>query len=53
MRNGVELAWLIDPASKLVYIYRPNLPVETLDNPETVSAQPELAGFSFNVQEIW
>ncbi len=53
MRNGVELAWLIDPARKQVYIYRPNQPVETLDNPETVSAQPELAGFSFNVREIW
>ncbi|MBA2525742.1 MAG: Uma2 family endonuclease [Pyrinomonadaceae bacterium] len=53
MRNGVELAWLIDPASKRVYIYRPNQPVEILDNPETVSAEPELAGFTFNVQEIW
>ena len=53
MRNGVQLAWLIDPTSKRVYVYRPNQPVETLDNPETVSAQPELAGFSFNVQEIW
>ncbi len=53
MRNGVRLAWLIDPMSKRVYIYRPNRPVETLDNPETVSAQPELAGFTFNVQEIW
>ncbi len=52
MRNGVELAWLIDPAIKRVYIYRPNQPVETLDNPKTVSAQPELAGFTFNVQEI-
>ncbi len=53
MRNGVQLAWLIDPTSRRVYIYRPNRPVETLDNPETVSAQPELATFTFNVQEIW
>lgn len=53
MRNGVQLAWLIDPTSKRVYIYRPSQPVETLDNPETVSAQPELVGFTFNVQEIW
>lgn len=53
MRNGVQLAWLIDPPTKRVYIYRPNQPVETLDNPDTVSAQPELAGFAFNVQEIW
>ncbi len=53
MRNGVGLAWLIDPARKRVYIYRPNQPAETLDNPETVSAQPELPGFTFNVQEIW
>ena len=53
MRNGVQLAWLIDPTSKRVCIYRPNQPVETLDNPETVSAEPELPDFTFNVQEIW
>ncbi len=53
MRNGVQLAWLIDPTSKRVYVYRPHRPIEVLDNPETVSAQPELAAFTFNVQEIW
>ncbi|MCA1573874.1 MAG: Uma2 family endonuclease [Acidobacteria bacterium] len=53
MRNGVQLAWLIDPTSKRVYVYRPHRPVEVLDDPETVSAQPELAAFTFNVQEIW
>lgn len=53
MRNGVGLAWLIDPAVKQVLIYRPNQPVETLDNPETVSALSDLKGFTFNVQEIW
>jgi Uma2 family endonuclease len=53
MCNGVTLGWLIDPARKRVYIYRPKQPVEILDNPETVSAQPELASFTFNVREIW
>ncbi len=53
MRNGVRLAWLLDPGSKRVHIYRPNQPVEILDNPETVSAEPELPNFTFNVQEIW
>ncbi|MFN2513046.1 MAG: Uma2 family endonuclease [Pyrinomonadaceae bacterium] len=53
MRNGVQLAWLIDPTSKRLYIYRPNQPVETLDDPESVSAEPELPDFTLNLQEIW
>lgn len=53
LANGARLGWLIDPSEKRVYVYRPGQPVETLDNPATVSGEPELPGFVLNVQELW
>jgi Uma2 family endonuclease len=53
LHNGVRLALLIDPMAKQVFVYRPDKPVETLDNPQTVSCEPELPGFILDVQEIW
>lgn len=51
--NGVRLGWLIDPFEKRVYIYRPDHPVETLDNPASVSGEPVLPGFVLRVWELW
>jgi Uma2 family endonuclease len=51
--NGAQLGWLIDPIQKKVYIYRPQTPVECLDNPASVSGEPLLPGFILNLQEIW
>ncbi len=51
--NGARLGWLIDPIDKQVYIYRPGQPVETLDNPVTVSGDPVLPGFVLPVHELW
>jgi len=53
MANGVQLGWLIDPYEKRVYIYRPDEPFETLDNPTTINGDPVLPGFVFNITEIW
>ena len=51
--NGARLGWLIDPITRRVYVYRPNAPVEVLDAPDTLSAEPELAGFALNLTPIW
>ena len=53
MDNGAQLGWLIDPIDRCVYIYHPRQPVERLENPTTVSADPILPGFVFDVREIW
>ena len=47
---GVALGWLIDPFLRQVHVYRPGVPPEVLDDPETVSGDPELPGFVFNVR---
>jgi len=51
--NGARLGWLIDPLEKRVYVYRPDRPVEMLDNPPTVSGDPVLPGFILQVRELW
>ena len=50
--NGAQLGWLIDPYKPAVYIYRPGEPVKRLDNPTSISGDPVLPGFVFNVAEI-
>ena len=49
--NGAQLGWLIDPYHRQVYIYRPGVPVTTLDDPETISGDPVLPGFTFAVRQ--
>jgi Uma2 family endonuclease len=51
--NGSRLGWLIDPASRVVYVYRPNQAVERLENPATVSGDPVLPGFVLDLQKVW
>lgn len=51
MANGAQLGWLIDPYRRQVHIYRPGLDVEVLDSPETVSGDPVMPGFVFQVRQ--
>lgn len=51
--NGAQLGWLIDPFEKRVYVYRPEMPVLELDNPQTVSGEPLLKGFVLDVRSLW
>ena len=48
--NGALLGWLIDPYRQRVYIYRPEVEPEILDAPETISGEPVLPGFVFEVR---
>lgn len=51
--NGTQSGLLLDPERRLVYIYRPGLPVEEMEGPETISAEPVLSGFVLDLREIW
>ena len=50
---GIQLGWLIDRKNRKVYVYRPGLPEECLDNPATVSGDPVLPGFILNMSKVW
>ncbi len=51
--NGALLGWLIDDANRRVYVYRPGAEVERLDDPATLSGEPELPGFVLDLQLVW
>lgn len=51
--NGAQLGWLIDPLEKRVHIYRSSAAVEILDNPQSVSGEPILLGFTLDMQSLW
>lgn len=51
--NGAQLGWLIDPFERKVYVYRPGAEVEVLEDPETVSGEPLLRGFTLDVRALW
>ena len=49
----MQLGWLIDPYNKTVYIYRPGAAVAILENAATITGDPVLPGFVFNLTAIW
>jgi Uma2 family endonuclease len=52
LANGARLGWLLDPANRHVYVYRPGAPDERLDAPDTISGDPVLPGFVLDLREI-
>lgn len=53
MDNGAKLGFLIDPYNRTVDIYRSGKPPERLDNPPSVTGDPELPGFKLDLAKIW
>jgi Uma2 family endonuclease len=51
--NGAILGFLIYPPQRHVYVHRPNQPPQRLDNPQFVSGDPELPGFTLDLTEVW
>lgn len=50
--NGARLGLLIDRGRRLVEIYRPGQPTQTLENPSSVSCDLELPGFALDLSRI-
>ncbi|MGB3535225.1 MAG: Uma2 family endonuclease [Microcoleaceae cyanobacterium] len=53
IENGAQLGWLIDPKSRQVEIYRPQTPIEVLENPTELSGENVLPNFVLNLSRIW
>ncbi len=53
MRNGVTLAWLIDPEERTGTIYRPGQAPEKLDSISHVSGEGPVAGFVLPLDRIF
>ena len=53
IRNGARLAVLVDPQAPAVEIYRPAKESERYQGVAAVALDPELPGFSLDIQEIF
>ena len=51
--NGAELGWLIDPEERTVWIYRPGLAPQCIANPERISGEGPVAGFTLELLDVW
>lgn len=52
LENGLQLGWLIDPDTNLVEVYQPDRPVNVLQQPRSLSADPVLPGFILELSDI-
>ena len=52
LENGAKLGWLIDAKTKRVYVYTPE-GIAEVEEPETLSAEPVLAGFTLELSDNW
>jgi len=53
IENGAQLAWLIDPESRTVEIYRANRESEVLTNPERLKGEGPVDGFTVDLLPVW
>ncbi|MEH1905515.1 MAG: Uma2 family endonuclease [Nostoc sp.] len=51
--NGTQLGWLIDRKQRQIFIYRPNIAVEVLNNPKTLCGEMLLPGFVLDLSQVW
>ena len=52
IENGAQLGWLIDPSQGKVHIYRPDRPIEILEQPAEISGEDVLPGFVLQLAGI-
>jgi len=53
MDNGCRLGWLLDPKAKRVMIYRQGQAPQLVEDPETLSGEDVLPGFTLPIRNIW
>ncbi len=51
--NGAQLAWMIDPYGETITIYRPGVPPEVLQKPDSIEADAPVAGFRLTTSRLW
>jgi len=53
MENGCLLGWLINPQKREVEIYRPNVEVEKLADPQMIYGERVLPDFVLDMGKVW
>ncbi len=53
LSSGVPQAWIVDPDLEIVTIHRPDADPQLFSSRQTLTAEPELAGFSVPVAQLF
>ena len=54
LKHGTEMGWLIDPAEKTVFVYRPKQEIEVFEDLEDVLPMPEwVEGVTVTVEALF
>jgi len=51
--NGASLAWMIDPKTRTIEVYRPNRQPESLTEIDSLSGEGPVAGFVLDLRPVW
>jgi len=51
--NGVQVAWLIEPETRAVRVYRPGESMEMFENPASVQGMGPVRGFELLMGRVW
>ena len=51
--GGAQLAWLVDPESETVHIYRPDGSIDVIQRPDELSADPTCPGLTISFEFVW
>jgi Uma2 family endonuclease len=51
--NGAQVAWLLDPGTRVAEVYRPGRDPEILDHPESLKGEGPVEGFVLNLPSVW
>jgi Uma2 family endonuclease len=52
IRNGAKLAWLVDPYSRTVHVYSPEMETTTVTSVTLVGTGP-VEGFTLDFARVW
>ena len=53
MRNGVQLAWLIDAGRRTVWVYRQGVQPEELRDIDRIDGEGPVEGFQLDLASVW
>ncbi|GIV21510.1 MAG: hypothetical protein KatS3mg023_3261 [Armatimonadota bacterium] len=53
LQAGVRMVWVVDPSSRVVYVYRAGQPVRVLHEEDVLQGEEVLPGFQCKVSEIF
>jgi Uma2 family endonuclease len=53
INNGAQLGWLIDPEKREVEVYHADGRVEVLTDPQTITGEGPVEGFTLELLPVW